>query len=125
MLNFLDERQRVDRRRVEDAFFQFALLKAASWYPSIFNISKLPLHAKALETISNFTTVYHGAFMAKYSGKSISVTVDLLRLATAATDFSCLLYCHKLTTTQKVLPCCKSCINYSTLLLVLTQILFT
>lgn len=68
----LIERQRVDRHRVEDAFFQFALLKAASWYPSHFDISQLPLHAKSLETISKFTTIYHGAFMEKYSGKILT-----------------------------------------------------
>lgn len=64
----LNERHKVDRRRVEDAFFQYTLLKAASWHPAYFDISHLPLHAKSLDTISEFSTVYHAAFMEKYSG---------------------------------------------------------
>lgn len=65
----LTERQKVDRRRVDDAFFQYAILRASSWYPHKFNLSSLPLHGDTRNTLSMFTTIYHGAFMEKYSGR--------------------------------------------------------
>lgn len=64
----LIERQRVDRRRIEDAFFQYAVLRAASWYPDDFCLYNLPLHGNTTATIENMTCVYHGAFMRKYAG---------------------------------------------------------
>jgi hypothetical protein len=67
-MSLLMERQKVDRRRVEDAFFQYALLRASSWYPRHFCIASMPLHADAMSTISKFTRVYHGVFMQRYSG---------------------------------------------------------
>ena len=74
--SLLTERQRVDRRRVEDAFFQYALLRAASWYSHHFSLSTLPLHNDTLDTLSKFTTVYHGAFMEKYASMCSEVVVD-------------------------------------------------
>jgi len=71
-ITLLTERQRVDRRRVEDAFFQYALLKTASWYPHRFDITHLAFHCGTTNTISKFTTIYHGAFMEKYSGIFLS-----------------------------------------------------
>ena len=65
----LNERQKVDRRRVEDAMFQYAMLNISSWYTSILELSTLPMHAQATTTIFRSAAVYHGAFMKKYSGK--------------------------------------------------------
>ena len=56
----------MDRRRVEDAFFQYAALWVASWYPEHFKLPILQFHAMKTMTINNMTTVYHGAFMRKY-----------------------------------------------------------
>ncbi len=64
----LHERQKLDRRRVEDGYFQYALLKAASWYPGKFSLEDLPLHSSTVKTVALFTKIYHGVFMDKYSG---------------------------------------------------------
>lgn len=64
----MTERQKVDRHRVEDAFYQFALLKVVSWYPKQFDISSLAMHADIGETLSKMTQIFHDAFMQKYSG---------------------------------------------------------
>ena len=37
-------------RRLEDAHFQYAILKVALWYPSSFNLTDLPLHGPTRET---------------------------------------------------------------------------
>ena len=63
----LADRQRLDRRRVEDAFFQYAMLRAASWYPHSFSLCTLPCHKDTTDTLAKFTAVYHGAFMNKYA----------------------------------------------------------
>ncbi len=57
------------RQPVEDAFFQYAVLRAALWYPHHVDISNLPLRGDAVDTISRLTTVYHGAFMEKYASE--------------------------------------------------------
>ena len=63
----LVERQKLDRRRLEDAHFQYAILKVAGWYPQHLNICELPLHSALQETLSKVVAVYHGAFMDKYT----------------------------------------------------------
>lgn len=65
---YLHQRQKIDRRRIEDAFFQYAVLKAASWYPLHFDLEHLPLHAATPNTVAHFVEKYHGAFMNLYSG---------------------------------------------------------
>lgn len=65
----LVERYKVDRRRVEAAHFQFATLQVASWYPEQFDVRKLPLHGCLQTTLTSVVTIYHGAFMTRYSGK--------------------------------------------------------
>lgn len=72
------ERQKLDRRRIEDAFFQYAVLRAASWYPHHFRIECMPLHAETVNTVSKFTAVYHGAFMERYSGLYIALYLGIL-----------------------------------------------
>ena len=64
----LIEREKLDRRRAEAAYFQYAVLRVASWYPHLFNLFKLPLHSKHVTILSDVTEVYHGAFMELYAG---------------------------------------------------------
>ena len=73
----------LDRRRLEDAHFQYAILKVASWYPSSFKLTDLPLHGATRETLLQMSDSYYGAFMKKYSGKH-NVTMYTYRLDTEA-----------------------------------------
>lgn len=61
------ERHSLDRRRLEHAHFQYALLRVFSWYN--FDLPKYPLHEATHETLLQVTGTYYGAFMKKYSGK--------------------------------------------------------
>ena len=47
----LNQRVKVDRRRIEEAFLQYALLRVASWYPEKLSLSCLPLHTKTIEIL--------------------------------------------------------------------------
>ena len=60
----------LDRRRLEDVFFQYAILEAASWYPYRFDTQSFPLHSSTMKTVAKFTEKYHGAFMDRYSGNN-------------------------------------------------------
>ena len=66
----LNERVKVDRRRIEEAFFQYAMLQVASWYPDKLSLSTMPLHAKTMEILPQIVSVYHGAFMRRHAGNS-------------------------------------------------------
>lgn len=68
-LQQLTHRVLLDRRRVEDAYFQYAILKVSSWYPEKFSLCKLPLHHNTQSTILDVTTVYHGLFIDTYASK--------------------------------------------------------
>jgi len=68
-ISTLVERHKLDRRRVEDAYYQFSLLQVCSWYPEVFNITTLPFHGKVDLSIAKITSQYHDAFMEKYAGK--------------------------------------------------------
>ena len=63
----LTEREKLDRRRAEAAYFQYALLRVASWYPHLFKISDLTLHKNLGGALHKVTTVYHEAFMDTYA----------------------------------------------------------
>lgn len=65
------QRYWLDRRRIEDAFFQFAVLHVCSWYPEHLKTSCLPLHDAASNTILHITSQYHEIFTEKYSSKYI------------------------------------------------------
>lgn len=65
----LVERHKLDRRRLEAAHFQFAVLQVAMWYPEHITISEIPLHAALQETLPKIVAVYQGAFMEKYASK--------------------------------------------------------
>ena len=58
----------MDRRRLEDAFFQYALLNVASWYPEHICQKDLHLHEGLSETLTNMTPVFQKAFTEKYAG---------------------------------------------------------
>lgn len=65
------ERQKVDHRRIEDAFFQYALLTIQAMYPENIKLSDLPMHYNTSTTLINITATYHEAFMKRYSGIKI------------------------------------------------------
>lgn len=47
--DILNERVKVDRSRIEEAFFPYALLMVASWYPNQLSPTTLSLHAKTID----------------------------------------------------------------------------
>ena len=57
------ERKKLDRRRLETAHFQFALLQIAVWYPEHIDINKLFLHLSLDAMLIEVIAVYHGAFI--------------------------------------------------------------
>lgn len=61
------QRNQLDRRRLEDAYFQFSILRVCSWYPEQFQVEHLPLHGGTSKTLEATTSVYHGVFMEKYA----------------------------------------------------------
>ena len=56
----------MDRRRLEEAHFQFAILQTASWYPQHIRIDNLALHGSTKNTL-DVVSIYHGVFMAQYA----------------------------------------------------------
>ena len=67
--NSLDSRQQLDRRRLEEAFMQYALLRVASWYPSSVNIEQLYLHDGLSQTLLKTTPLFHSAFIQTYASE--------------------------------------------------------
>lgn len=63
--------------RMEDAFFQYAALRVSQWYPEDIEPISVKLHSSTSETLEKITTVYHGAFMTKYAGKSNTIILHL------------------------------------------------
>lgn len=58
----------MDRRRLEAAFLQYALLRVAARYPAYICISKLHLHDGLSETLLKVTPVFHHAFTQRNAG---------------------------------------------------------
>ena len=75
--NDLDSRQQLDRRRLEEAFMQYALLRVASWYQSSINIERLYLHDGLNQTLLNTTPLFHNAFIQRYASKSVNCMILL------------------------------------------------
>ena len=71
----LNQRRLLDKRRLEDAHFQYAILRVAAWYN--WRLSDLPLHGVANDTLLQISSTFYEAFMKKYSGEILS----LLRLS--------------------------------------------
>lgn len=59
------QRCRLDRRRIEAAHLQFAVLQVSLWYQ--LDLNKLPLHSNTDSTLSDVVREYHGLFMAHYA----------------------------------------------------------
>ena len=57
----------MDRRRLENAHFQYAILQVASWYPQHLDITTLALHGSTKDTLLSVVAKYHGVFMAQYA----------------------------------------------------------
>ena len=60
-------RQEMDRRRLEEAFFQYALLKVAAWY-KIKPLNELKMHSETCNTLAIVTPLFHNEFMKNYAG---------------------------------------------------------
>ena len=69
----LESRLRMDRRRLEEAFLQYALLKVAEWYPLDMSMHKLHLHDGLSQLLLQVTPSFHEAFTKKYSGMYIAI----------------------------------------------------
>lgn len=67
-VSLLMERQKVDRRRIEDAFFQYAVLITQAEYSEHIELSDLPMHHDTSNTLITFTAKFHEAFMKRHSG---------------------------------------------------------
>ena len=52
------ERHKVDRRRLEAAHFQFAILQVAMWYPQHINMEELHLHSALQTSLQTVVAVY-------------------------------------------------------------------
>lgn len=63
-------RQLLDRRRLELAFYQYAVLRFVDFYPDILALSELPLHS---ETLIKITPILSRSFTAKFLSKSLPV----------------------------------------------------
>lgn len=63
----VSDRFNLDRRRLESAHMQFALLKVARWYEM--DLNAISLHSDTTETMGAVIENYHGLFMAHYSSK--------------------------------------------------------
>jgi hypothetical protein len=62
-------RNAMDRRRLEMAHLEYAVLYVCSWYPDDFQKSKLPFKPGSIDdTIDSVCCIYHTAFSSKYAG---------------------------------------------------------
>ena len=67
--NSLESRQQLDRRRLEVAFMQYALLQVTSWYPSIVSLEQLHLHEGLSQTLLKTTPLFHSAIIQTYASE--------------------------------------------------------
>ena len=65
----LMDRYQMDRRRLKEAHFQFAILQTAFWCPQHLNINALALHGSTKNTLLDVVSIYHGVFMAQYASE--------------------------------------------------------
>lgn len=60
----------MDRRRLEKAHLQYAILVVAEWYsPDVLLKSINIIPGRIDDLISTFATLYHSLFLNKYAGK--------------------------------------------------------
>ena len=70
----LESRQKMDRRRLEAGFLQYALLRVSKWYPTQIDIQKLHFHEGLSETLLKVTPLFHDAFIRRNAGIIMSAT---------------------------------------------------
>ena len=61
----------MDRRRLEEAFLQYAMLKMARWYHGV-KADKLTFHDGLPHVLSSATPIFLSEFMQNYSGLFIT-----------------------------------------------------
>lgn len=62
-------RDAMDRRRLEMAHLEYAVLRVCSWYPHHFDVSRLSFQPGSVDdTIDAICAGYHIAFSTKYAG---------------------------------------------------------
>lgn len=64
----LVSRQHMDRRRLEEAFMQYALLRVCSWYPSVIKIDILFLHEGLTQTLRDMIPLFLRSFSQRNAG---------------------------------------------------------
>ena len=69
MISNIEERYKLDRRRVEASHMQYAVLQVTSWYPEVFSAKEVLMHSSIDETLISVVSLYHGAFMARNASK--------------------------------------------------------
>lgn len=91
MMRDIVERYKLDRRRVEAAHMQYAILQVISWYPALFSAREVLLHTDTDETLTGVVSLYHGAFMAHNASKancaSLSYIYEFLKLYTYSDSY--------------------------------------
>jgi hypothetical protein len=63
----LESRQQMDRRRLEEAFLQYAVLRMASWYQDV-EANTLSFHDGLPDVLSSLMPTFLNKFMENYSG---------------------------------------------------------
>jgi len=64
----LVSRQKLDRRRLEEAYIQYAVLKVCQWYPSI-QLKDESFHEGTSSLLSHrVAPEFHTSFVTKYAG---------------------------------------------------------
>ena len=62
------ERQVMDRRRLEEAFMQYMILKICSWYPQDIPFNEVQLHGHLDKSLNKYAPIFHKAFSKNYAG---------------------------------------------------------
>jgi hypothetical protein len=69
---FLRLRSKLDRRRLEEAHFRYAILNVVRWYPDQI-LTEAIFMPDMKDTLSKFFAAYQHAFHSKYSGIYIAL----------------------------------------------------
>lgn len=64
----LEERNRLDRRRLEDGHLQYAMLKVIAAYPERFSLKEISFKNIG-DALLRVTPTFHEAFTARFAGK--------------------------------------------------------
>lgn len=66
----LTKRLKMDKRRLEDAHFCFAMLNIVQWYSDDLDITEIIFSSDMSKTLLQFTPIFQKLFYSKYSGNS-------------------------------------------------------